>query len=77
MSPGTEERLLLEAVTKQCSDDRDWEHYCVCDSDLGGVVMSCVLKYPINPITNPVCSHLSRDNILYAHPIFASSYMYN
>jgi hypothetical protein len=36
---------------------------CMCDES---VVMSCVLKCPINPITNPdpVCSHLSRERII-------------
>jgi hypothetical protein len=51
--PEADERQLLEAVTKQRSEDRDWEHYSVRDSDLWSVVKSCVLKCPINPITNP------------------------
>jgi hypothetical protein len=34
VSPGAEERSLLEDVTKQRSEDRDWEHYSLCDSDL-------------------------------------------
>jgi hypothetical protein len=34
VSPGTEKRPLLEDVTKQRSEDRDYEHYSLCDSDL-------------------------------------------
>jgi hypothetical protein len=29
-----EEATPLEAVIKQRSENRDWEHYSVCDSDL-------------------------------------------
>jgi hypothetical protein len=39
-----EECLPMEAVTKQ----RD----CICDSYLWSAVTSCVLKCPMNPITN-------------------------
>jgi hypothetical protein len=34
VSPGAEERPLLEDVTKQRSEGRDWEHWSVCDNDL-------------------------------------------
>jgi hypothetical protein len=53
VSPGTEERPLLEDVTKQRSEDCDWEHYSLCDSDLQSEVTSCVLKCSINPVINP------------------------
>jgi hypothetical protein len=34
VSPGAEERPLLEASTKQHGEDRDREHWSLCDSDL-------------------------------------------
>jgi hypothetical protein len=34
VSPRAEDRLLLEDVTKQRSEDRDREHWPLCDSDL-------------------------------------------
>jgi hypothetical protein len=45
---------------KQSSEERDCEHWSVCDSDLKSVVTSCVLKCPINPSShpNPVYSHV-------------------
>jgi hypothetical protein len=33
---------LLEAATKQRSEDRDGKHHSVFDSDLESVVMSCL-----------------------------------
>jgi hypothetical protein len=64
VSPRAQDRPLLEDITQQCSEDRDWEHYCVC------VIVICkysqeLFKSPTNPITNPnpVYSDLSRDNI--------------
>jgi hypothetical protein len=64
VSPTAEERPLLEDVTKQRSEDHDWEHRSLCDSDLWSVITSCVWKCQIDPITNPnpVYSQ-SRDNI--------------
>jgi hypothetical protein len=44
VSPEAEERPLLEAVTKQRSEDRDWEYWSLCDSELWSVVTSCVFK---------------------------------
>jgi hypothetical protein len=34
VSPGAEERPLLEAATKQSSEDLDLEHLSLCDSDI-------------------------------------------
>jgi hypothetical protein len=34
VSQEAEERPLLEDVTKQSSEDRDWEQWSLCDSDL-------------------------------------------
>jgi hypothetical protein len=34
VNPEKGEHPPLEAVTKQRSEDRDWEHKSVCDSDL-------------------------------------------
>jgi hypothetical protein len=34
VSPGAEERALLENVTQQRNGDLDWEHQSVFDSDL-------------------------------------------
>jgi hypothetical protein len=63
VSPGAGERPLLRDVTKQRSEDRDWEHWSLCESDLYSAIMSCVFKCPINPITNPNPVHSqSRDN---------------
>jgi hypothetical protein len=42
VSPGAEERPLLEAVAKQGSEDRDRERWSLCNSDLGSVVTSCM-----------------------------------
>jgi hypothetical protein len=73
-SQEAEERPILEDFTKQRIEDRDWEHYSLCDSDLLSVVTSCVFKRPMNTITNPnpVYSHtLSRDSILNMYEIFA------
>jgi hypothetical protein len=33
MSPGAQ-KLDVEAATKHRSEDRDWEHFPLCDSDL-------------------------------------------
>jgi hypothetical protein len=33
VSPEAEERRPLEEATKQRSEDRDCEHYSMCDSD--------------------------------------------
>jgi hypothetical protein len=38
---GAEWRPLLKAVTKQHSEDRDWQLQFLCDSYLFGVVTSC------------------------------------
>jgi hypothetical protein len=59
MSPEAEECPLLEDITKQSSEDCDWEHWSLHDSYLQRVVTSFVLKCPINPIanSNPVYSH--------------------
>jgi hypothetical protein len=59
---GAEERPLLGDVTKQSSEDRHWEYYSVCDSDIQILVTSCVLKCQISPITDPdpVYSHTYR-----------------
>jgi hypothetical protein len=38
VSPGAEERPLLEDITQKHSENRDWEHYSVCDSGLCSVV---------------------------------------
>jgi hypothetical protein len=34
VSPGAEAHALLEDVAQQCNEDRDWERYSVCESDL-------------------------------------------
>jgi hypothetical protein len=39
-----EDATALEAVTKLRSEDRDWEHQPICDSDLYSVVASCVFN---------------------------------
>jgi hypothetical protein len=53
MDTEAEDAMVLKAATKQSSEDCEWEHQSVCDSDLESVVTSCVFKSPINPITNP------------------------
>jgi hypothetical protein len=50
VNPETKERPLLEAATKQRSEDCDREHKSVCDSDL---FSHGLYKCPIKPITNP------------------------
>jgi hypothetical protein len=37
-----DDATLLEATTKQHSEDCDGEHYSMCDSDLKSVVTSCL-----------------------------------
>jgi hypothetical protein len=56
-----ENATSLEAAIKQLSEDRDCEHRSMCDSDWQSIVTNCVLKCPINPITNPnhVYSHVT------------------
>jgi hypothetical protein len=39
-TPRAEERPPSKDVTKQRSEDRDWEHKSVCDSDSCSVVRS-------------------------------------
>jgi hypothetical protein len=56
---------VLEAVTKQRSEERDWEHQSLCDSDLWSV-----LKCPVNPTTDPKPVYTqSRDNSIYVYKI--------
>jgi hypothetical protein len=61
--PVAEERSLLEDVTKQSSQYRDWELVFVQER-----FMKCsheLYECPIYPITNPnyVYRHLTRDNM--------------
>jgi hypothetical protein len=53
LSPETEEYPLSEDDTKQRSEDRDWEHYSLCDSDLYSLSTNLMWKCPMNQITNP------------------------
>jgi hypothetical protein len=65
LKSGKRERPLLEDVTKQGSEDLNWEHWSVCDSDLKSVVTSYALKCPTNPSSNqnPVYSTQPSENI--------------
>jgi hypothetical protein len=40
VSPEAEERPLMGDVTKKRSEDREWEHWSLCDSDLYSVFTS-------------------------------------
>jgi hypothetical protein len=60
VSSEAEERPPLEALTEQ----RDWKHWSVCNSDLWGVVTSCISVQQIQSLMqNPSLVTLSRDNI--------------
>jgi hypothetical protein len=61
-----EELPSLEAVTEQ----RDWEHWYVCNSDLWGVVTSCINVQEIQsstqipPIVTPSCDSILNEKRL-------------
>jgi hypothetical protein len=69
VSPVAEERPLLEAATKQRLVKTVTENTSLCVIVICEVcvVTSCVLKYQMNPITNPnpVYSHTCHVTILY------------
>jgi hypothetical protein len=63
VSTEDEESPSVGSVTRQRLVEivSDWEHKCVCNSELWNVVTSCVYKWSIDRVTNP--------NPVYTHSI--------
>lgn len=42
VSMRTEERSLLEDIIQQCTEDHEWEHWSMCDSDSYSIVTGVI-----------------------------------